>query len=77
MPRENSTCFDDETINIYEIFLAVKKRIWLIIIITLTVFILFAAYSKLAPNVYKANNIMIINEIGMEISRISFMRDCK
>ena len=62
MQRKNSTCFDDETINIYEILLAMKKRIWLISIITLTIFILFAAYSKLAVNVYKANNMLIINK---------------
>jgi len=76
MQRENGTYFDDETISIYEILIAMKKRIWLISIIALILFLSFTSYSIIAPGVYRAYNVMIINP-DIEINPMKETADIK
>ena len=68
MQRENSACFDDETINIYDIVLAIKNRKWIAIIIATLIFICFGIYSILSPDVYQASNVLIINQANEDPS---------
>ncbi len=59
MRNKNIQYFDDDTISIYDIWLSIKRRRWLICIITLLSFICFFVYSVLAPNVYKVSVILV------------------
>lgn len=53
--------FDDETINIYDIWLSVKKRKWIVFTIILLSFICFLLYSVLTPDVYKSSNVLVMS----------------
>ena len=56
--NKNVQYYDDDTISIYEIWLIIRKRRWLIFIITLLSFGFSLTNSFLAPGVYKVSNVM-------------------
>lgn len=56
--NKNIQDYEHDTIDIYEIWLIIRKRGWLIFIITLLFFGLSLSYSFLPPDVYKISNIM-------------------
>ena len=59
---KNIQYYDDDTISIYEIWLIMRKRIWLIFIITLLSFGFSLTYFLLAPGVYKVSNVMVLSQ---------------
>ena len=58
MQRNGNVRYYDDSINIYDIWLTIKKRKWLIFIITFLSFGFSLTYSFLAPDVYQVSNVM-------------------
>ena len=56
--NKNVQSDEQETINVYEIWLIIKKRWWLICAITLLFFAFSVYYSVRLPDVYKVSNVM-------------------
>lgn len=59
--NRNVQYYDDNTVSIYDIWLAIKKRRWLICIIALLSFVVSLGYSFVTPNVYKISNVLILS----------------
>jgi len=59
--NRNVQYYDDNTVSIYDIWLAIKKRRWLICIIALLSFVVSLSYSFVTPNVYKISNVLILS----------------
>ena len=64
--NRNVQYYDDNTVSIYDIWLAIKKRRWLICIIALLSFVVSLGYSFVTPNVYKISNVLILSH-GMNL----------
>ena len=63
MEREELAEYYDEGIDLYELFLVIKKRWWIAFIVTLVVFCLALIYAFFTPKVYRVFNNLVFLQI--------------
>jgi uncharacterized protein involved in exopolysaccharide biosynthesis len=65
MENQENEYYQDE-IDFYELFLVIKERWWIVVIVTLFSFGMALTYAYLTPAVYRISNILVINQFNAQ-----------